>query len=156
VDHYETYYTYTDNGNGTFTEVPHERAVYTTEYYTEYEDQPVYQDVPRYATKYYYNIRRWVTVRTESASGQDHSPVWPELTLGENEREGRRGESYRFFVRNTKNDRDTAVYRLAEDVWMNLNVGDPVCITSRRSGADPYLSDAKGNRIADLIQEGAR
>ena len=25
VDHYETYYTYSDNGNGTFTEVPHER-----------------------------------------------------------------------------------------------------------------------------------
>ena len=47
VDHYETYYTYSDNGNGTYSEIPHERPVYTTEYYTETVKQPVYRSVPR-------------------------------------------------------------------------------------------------------------
>ncbi len=42
VDHYETYYTYKDNGDGTFLEIPHDRPVYKTEYYTETVQQPVY------------------------------------------------------------------------------------------------------------------
>jgi hypothetical protein len=153
VDHYETYYTYTDNGNGTFTEVPHERPVYTTEYYTETVQQPVYRQVPRYATKYYYNIWRWVTSRTASASGQDHDTRWPDPALGENEREGQRGETYRFSVENVKKASDTAVYRVDETTWKGLNVGDLVHITAKRSGSDPYLSDEKGNKIADLMRE---
>ena len=48
-----TYYTYEDMGNGFLKEVPHEREVYKTEYYTESVPQPVYVPVPRYATKYY-------------------------------------------------------------------------------------------------------
>jgi hypothetical protein len=46
-------YRYDDNGNGTFSEVAHERPVYTTEYYTETVQQPGYAQVPRYQTKYY-------------------------------------------------------------------------------------------------------
>ena len=46
IDHYETYYTYSDNGDGTFVEVAHQRPVYTTEYYTETVQQPVYVQVP--------------------------------------------------------------------------------------------------------------
>ena len=45
IDHYETYYTYSDNGDGTFSEEAHERPVYTTEYYTETVEQPVYKQV---------------------------------------------------------------------------------------------------------------
>ena len=153
IDHYETYYTYSDNGNGTFSEIPHERPVYGTEYYTETVQQPVYRQVPRYATKYYYNIWRWVTSRTASASGQDHDTRWPDPALGENEREGQRGETYRFSVENVKKASDTAVYRVDETTWKGLNVGDLVHITAKRSGSDPYLSDEKGNKIADLIRE---
>lgn len=47
LDHYETYYTYQDNGDGTFVEVAHERPVYTTEYYTETVQQPVYIQVKK-------------------------------------------------------------------------------------------------------------
>lgn len=47
IDHYETYYTYEDNGEGTFREEAHERPVYTTEYYTETVEQPVYKQVPK-------------------------------------------------------------------------------------------------------------
>ena len=149
IDHYETYYTYEDRGNGTFEQIPHERPVYTTEYYTETVQQPVYVQVPRYATKYYYNIWRWTPTRTASASGEDKKPAWPETNLAENEREGDRREEYRFTV-TAKKDNATAVYRLSETDWNNLNVGDSIYITSKRTGADAYISDKKGNKIADI------
>ncbi len=153
VDHYETYYTYSDNGNGTFTEVPHERPVYTTEYYTETVRQPVYRSVPRYATKYYYNIWRWTPSRDVTARGDDHNTAWPEVTLAENEREGQRSEAYRFTVEHTQKNKPAETYRLAESDWMNLNVGDQLYITAKRTGSNPYISDEKGNKIADLVQE---
>ena len=152
VDHYETYYTYTDNGNGTFTEVPHERPVYTTEYYTETVQQPVYQQIPRYQTKYYYNIWRWTPSRDVTASGEDHNAFWPEVELGENEREGQRTEAYTFTVEHRKNKGAPETYRLAESDWMNINVNDNLFITAKRTGAAPYISDEKGNKIADLIR----
>ena len=152
VDHYETYYTYTDNGNGTFTEVPHERPVYTTEYYTETVRQPVYQQVPRYQTKYYYNIWRWTPSRDVAASGEDHNTYWPEVELGENEREGQRTEAYAFTVEHRKNKGAPETYRLAESDWMNINVNDNLFITAKRTGAEPYISDEKGNKIADLVR----
>ena len=153
VDHYETYYTYSDNGNGTFSEVPHERPVYTTEYYTETVKQPVYRSVARYATKYYYNIWRWTPSRDVTASGDDHNTAWPEVTLADNEREGQRSEAYRFTVEHTQKKKPSETYRLDENDWMNLNVGDQIYITAKRSGSKPYISDEKGNKIADLIQE---
>ena len=152
VDHYETYYTYSDNGNGTFTEVPHERPVYTTEYYTETVQQPVYVQVPRYQTKYYYNVWRWTPSRDVTASGEDHNTSWPEYELGENEREGRRTEAYAFTVEHRKGKEAPATYRLAESDWMNINVNDNIYITSKRTGAQPFISDEKGNKIADLVQ----
>ena len=152
VDHYETYYTYTDNGNGTFTEVPHERPVYTTEYYTETVQQPVYQQIPRYQTKYYYNIWLWTPSRDVTASGEDHNTFWPEVELGENEREGQRTEAYTFTVEHRKNKGAPETYRLAESDWMNINVNDNLFITAKRTGAAPYISDEKGNKIADLIR----
>lgn len=153
VDHYETYYTYSDNGNGTFTEVPHQRPVYRTEYYTETVKKPVYRSVPRYATKYYYNIWRWTPSRDVTASGEDHQAAWPEYTLAENEREGQRTEAYRFTVEHTKGKEGPATYRLAESDWLNVNVGDQIFITAKRSGANPYISDSKGNKIADIVRE---
>ena len=152
VDHYETYYTYSDNGNGTFTEVPHERPVYTTEYYTETVQQPIYVQVPRYQTKYYYNIWRWTPSRDVTASGEDHNTSWPEVELGENEREGKRTEAYAFTVEHKKGKEAPATYRLAESDWMNVNVNDNLYITSKRTGAQPFISDEKGNKIADLVQ----
>ena len=153
VDHYETYYTYSDNGNGTFTEVPHQRPVYTTEYYTETVQQPVYRQVPRYQTKYYYNIWRWTpSSRTETASGEDHNVFWPEFTLEENQREGKKTEQYTFTVEHQKEKQPSAVYALAESDWMNVNVGDHLYITEKRTGANPYISDEKGNRIANLVR----
>ena len=152
IDHYETYYTYEDNGNGTFTEVSHQRPVYETEYYTETVQQPVYRQVPRYATKYYYNIWRWTPSRDVTATGTDHNTEWPVPELAENEREGQRTEDYRFTVEHTKEKKSPETYRLAESDWMNINVGDHLFITAKRSGADPYISNEKGDKIADIQQ----
>ena len=148
-DHDE--YTLEDNGNGTFSSVAH--PVYRTETYYETVREPVYRPVPRYAEKYYYNIWRWTPSRDVTASGNDHEAYWPEVTLAENEREGKRSEKYTFTVENTKKAGETATYRLAESDWMNVNTGDQIFITSKRSGSNPYISDEKGNKIADLVKE---
>ena len=150
IDHYETYYTYNDLGNGMYEQEEHERPVYETEYYTETVQQPVYVQVPRYATKYYYTIWRWTPTRVASASGSDHNAAWPEPELGENERAGDRAEAYFFTVQDKK--QQSAVYRLAESDWLNVNVGDSLYITSKRTGADAFISDKDGNRIADVVR----
>ena len=149
LDHYEKYYTYTDLGNGHFEEVENQRPIYKTEYYTEYVQQPVYRQVPRYQTKYYYTIWRWTPTRDVSASGTDHEAKWPEVTLGDNEREGKRTEAYAFTVVNEKKN-TTATYRLAEADWRNIKVGDSLFITAQRTGANPYISDKDGNKIAEI------
>ncbi len=149
LDHYESYYTYEDKGNGSFEEVEHQRPVYKTEYYTETVSQPVYVPVARYQTKYYYDIWRWTTVRTAESSGADHNTFWPELNLAEDEREGTpRSEQYGFTVKDKK-DKKTS-WSLAEDAWMKINTGDRLNITTKRTGADAWITDEKGNRITQL------
>lgn len=149
LDHTETYYTYKDMGNGYFEEVPNERPVYKTEYYTETVQQPVYRNVARYQTKYYYTVWRWTPARDVSASGTDHNAQWPEVTLAENEREGKRTEAYAFEVVSEKKNTTTA-YQLAEADWRNINPGDSIFITARRTGSGAYISDQDGNKIADI------
>ena len=152
LDHYDTEYTYEDLGNGTFEEVPHDVPVYVTEYYTETVQQPVYVPVPRYQTKYDYTIWRWVQVRTETASGADHNPAWPELNLAENEREGSpRAELYTFTVKNEKDVQTT--YSLAESDWNNINVGNRLNITAKRTGADAWITDGEGKQIAPVKRQ---
>ena len=77
---------------------------------------------------------------------------WPVPELAEGEREGQRSEDYRFTVEHTEKKEPAATYRLAESDWMNINVGDHLYITAKRTGADPYISDEKGNKIADIRQ----
>ena len=156
LDHYE--YEMKDNGNGTFSSVSH--PVYTTEYYTDTERRPVYRSEPRYQTKYYYDIWRWTPSRDVSASGDDHNVYWPEFTLEEKEREGQHTETYRFTVEHIKNTKKgPASYRLRnnsdEEIkwWMDHNVGDQLYITAKRTGASPFVSDKKGNKIIDLVRE---
>ena len=145
-DHDE--YTLVDNGNGTFSEVSH--PVYRTETRYRTEQQPVYVPVPRYQTKYYYNIWRWTPSRDVTASGEDHNTPWPEVVLGENEREGDRSEIYTFTVEHRKEKKSPETYALAEDEWMKINVNDNVFITAKRTGADPFISDEKGNKLVEL------
>ena len=71
----------------------------------------------------------------------------------ENEREGQKTEIYRFTVEHMKEKKAAEVYRIAESDWMNVNVGDQIFITAKRSGADPCITDKDGNKIAELVRE---
>lgn len=153
LDHYETYYTYQDNGKGSFEEISHERPVYKTEYYTETEQRPVYSTVPQYQTKYYFNIWRWMLSRDATASGSDHNVSWPSYTLGENEREGQRYEIYCFTAKSSEGSGKTFTYCLAEKDWMNINIGDSILVSAELDGADTWIVDESGNKIAELVLE---
>ena len=155
LDHYETYYTYEDRGNGTFEQVSHERPVYRSEEYTVQE--PVYQQVPRYKTAYTYTIWKWVAGTVYRASGEDHTLVWPEIEYNENKREADNGRSAEFgftFI----NDKGEAVsYRLNENdwktnesVWNSLAQGQPVVI--KTGGGSAVLQDENKKDMARIVQ----
>lgn len=120
IDHYETSYTYSDNGNGTFTEHSSQTPVYRTEYYEETHEEPVYRQDPVYATKYYYEIERWLNSgRNYPSSGDDHEPYWnTEYTLADNERDTDRTEKYVVMYDNGKSDSKTL------DDWLSIQIGD--------------------------------
>ncbi len=150
IDHYETWYSYQDMGNGYYEEIEHERPVYKTEYYTETESQPVYRQEPVYGTMYDYDIWRWKAARNVRAADEGHKAWWPDPALGTREREAGRSEAYRITVEaGEKKTRTT--YRMKEADWLQINVGDSLFITARRSGADPYISDEKGEKLMDLM-----
>ena len=56
-------------------------------------------------------------------------------------------------MEHTNGEKADETYRLDESDWMNVNTGDDIYITAKRSGAQPYISDAKGNKIADIVKE---
>ena len=56
ISGYETHSSYSNNGNGTFTEHSYKTPIYSTEYRTVTYEEPVYKSVPVYKTKYYYEI----------------------------------------------------------------------------------------------------
>ena len=155
LDHYDTYYTYEDRGNGTFEQVSHERPVYRSEEYTVQE--PVYQQVPRYRTVYTYTIWKWVAGTVYRGEGTDHTLVWPEIEVNENKREASNGRSAVFgftFI----NDKGEAVsYRLNEpdwktneSVWNSLAQGQPVVI--KTGGGSAVLQDENKKDLARIVQ----
>lgn len=127
IDHYETEYSYTNNGDGTFTEHSHQVPVYTTVTKTEEYQEAVYDDVPVYKTKYYYDIDKWVYKRTVTTSGTDKSPYWGDVNLKQNEREGSRGTSY-YLTGFDVDDKDKEIktFGAPANIWQQCNVGDVV------------------------------
>ncbi len=75
-DGYDTHYR--DLGNGQYEEVKTPR--YKTEYETETYEEPVYRSEPVYDTKYYYDIDKWVEIRTVPTHGTDHEPKWADVS----------------------------------------------------------------------------
>lgn len=128
--HYET--SYSDNGDGTFTEESTYVPDYTTEYYT--EDEPVYREEPIYDTKYYYDIDKWVYERTETAEGNDKNTYWPTINLSDKEREAGR---YTIFVMSGvlnyksfgKNKKEDETYGITDSMWKEIEVGQTLNIT---------------------------
>ncbi len=131
IDYYEDVTSYEDNGDGSFTEITEQVPVYTTEYYTEEVEEPVYRDEPVYQTKYYYEIDRWETIRNVTTEGNDQSPYWGDVTLADGEREGERTELYTFTATTSK-DKEI-VYALDEADWSKLKVGDSIETKTKNS-----------------------
>ena len=122
----DTYTSYSDNGDGTFTESSYDVPRYRTEYRTETYSEPIYRDEPVYQTKYSYDIDKWVVDREEEASGTDNAPYWPEYTLASNEQTGAESEYY-FMTVQAKDDQYVAM--MTYDQWQNYHTGDQVEIT---------------------------
>lgn len=110
-----------DLGNGFFEDIECTDPVYETQYRTESYDEPIYESVPVYGTKYTYEIDRWLTVRTEQAGANDRSPLWPNTNLGEGEREGDRTEMYQITFQDGEGTRHTLDYTEAE--WQTFEQG---------------------------------
>ena len=145
LDHYETitktrrvkvgsHIEYIDNGDGSFDEKTVDD--YGDEEYTEQE--PVYKDEPIYATKYYYEIERWIPKRTVSTNGYDHNPIWGEVVLADNEREINRGSKYYVFGY-YKQGKDKKI-KVNEDMWEKL------------SGKREYVVKANTTGIIEIIE----
>lgn len=117
---------YVNNGDGTFTEERYSVPRYRTEWRTETYREPVYRNEAVYATKYYYDIDRWVVDRTESSEGADSAPYWPQYALADNERTGFQGEAY---VLRIKTQRDAYSVSVPLAIWEKYHAGDPVKIS---------------------------
>lgn len=141
----EDYYTVdVNNGDGTFTEETRSRPRYRTEYQTEYYDAPVYRDEPVYQTKYYYDLDIWPVARTETTSGKDDEPYWPELSLRENEREGASHEVYSIEVEELqKKNTANKTFTLPQDEWEKLKIGEALDITYKHN----TITKINGNEI---------
>lgn len=124
--HTET--TYSNNGDGTFTEHTREVTDYTTETYYETEKRPVYRDEPRYQTKYYYDIDRWVPERTVDTSGGEDEPYWGKPELASNERESGREEIYVLHMKDNKKDKEYSYTCSSLEEWNNYKSGDGITI----------------------------
>lgn len=132
-DHDETEKTYTDLGNGYFDEHVSKTPVYRTETYQETSEKPIYREDPVYATKYYYEIDRWVTVDRVIASGKDHDPHWPDVNLKEEQRKGNKSETYTVVV--TIEGKDTTKeYSMPFDEWKSLEKGSTVKLKVNKLG----------------------
>lgn len=104
-----------DLGNGFFEDVECTEPVYETQQRTETYEDPVYEQVPVYATKYTFEIDRWVATRTEQVAGNDGQAFWPELTLAPGEREGAHEEEYRVVFRSADGERYEMTFE--EEEW---------------------------------------
>lgn len=135
---------YRDLGNGYFEEITSTVTDYTTEYYTETEQQPVYRDEPVYETKYYYSINRWVHKRYIETSGDDKNPYWGEVVIGDNEREGQRSERYQIIATNSKNEEKT--YSINYKTWTHIEKDSKLSVKLVFGNISAIL-DSEGNEI---------
>ncbi len=154
IDHYETKtryyeervqsgshteYSYSDNGDGTFTE--HSYSVPDYDYVTRSEtyQDPVYVQVPVYRTKYYYHLWRWVYKREVKTSGVNDEPYYGDMNLEENERESTKYESYSLDVYDAKKKDDVRTYRINRREWFRLSPGSVIKVKIKGDWIDEIV-----------------
>ena len=133
LDHYDYNYEtiYEDNGNGTFDEyvIEEEVPVYRTEYYTEYEQVPIYKTVDVYKTKYYYEIDKWVIVSDSDSFGYNQKPYWnTNYYLSDKQRDITRFENY------VVHYDDDSSRNIPYKEWIETKIGDKLIETRCRLG----------------------
>jgi hypothetical protein len=110
-----------DMGNGYFKDRYCSRPIYDTR--KERRTRPVYNQVPVYATKYYFDIMRWVERRDQllRSAGNDHRPRWPAQRYNDpdNWREGR--HNGRYFVLVKAPDGKEHREEVKEGYWQSLS-----------------------------------
>lgn len=116
-----------DMGNGYFQDVYCTRPIYESRQET-YEE-PIYNQVPVYATKYRYQIMEWIKdpKYVLSTSGADHEAHWHDLSAYQNEKEwkeGQRTDAYYLKVREDDGDEHTEVVPFA--YWNQLKQGQEI------------------------------
>lgn len=122
----ETVHTGTrDLGNGYYEDTYEERAVYTTEYYTETEQEPVYRDVAVYKTWYTYKIIRWHHDRYATSSGNSQTGLyWSTYTLADNERAGKKTEKYVVHLISQENEPRTFEFSCSLEEWQGYALNE--------------------------------
>lgn len=117
LDHYET-------------KTVSKSETYISGYQTQTKQVPVYRSDPVYATKYYYDIERWKYDRTETSSGVDGEPYWPEVSLSDKEREGKKHQKYFVKVYSILDQKkEEKSYTISYELWEQLRVNDEISAT---------------------------
>lgn len=142
IEGYESYVSgIIDYGNGFGEEIISERPIYGTETYTYYEQQPVYEtetyteyesepiyiDIDVNQTKYYYEINKWVHSRDVYTEGTGHEPVWGQVILDSDEREGTRSE--RYYIQAMNEEGESVEYRADYADWVGFEIGQEIEVT---------------------------
>ena len=143
LDHYEEYVSgHRDLGNGYFEEITSSRPVYRTETRTETYEEPVYRDEPIYATKYYYEIDKWIHSYSSKSEGQKSDEMyWNVPTLQDKQREAGRTETCYISFIDEEGEKKTYTMDRAE--WDILNIGDNVTIEVVLGHAKIHVDDEK-------------
>lgn len=147
---YETYISgYRDLGNGMFEEITEQRPVYQTYYETETYQEPIYRQEPVYATRYYYEIDRWIDKRVIRTNGNNQNPVWGNTeTLTDKERISDKHEKYQVILINNENE--TVTTDIDFNLWNSLSYGDTVTAEVNRFGKIVSIEFPTG----ELTEEG--
>ena len=122
-----------DLGNGYFEDVYESRPVYENVSREETYEEPVYREEPVYGTKVRYEIEEWQSSRTERATGQDLSPLWPDPGLGGREREKDRKEKYQILFED-EDGKDYTYETTSESEWRGFEVGRAYEASVKRNG----------------------
>ncbi|MEZ4826433.1 MAG: zinc finger protein [Bacteroidia bacterium] len=116
-----------DKGNGYFEDKYCTRPIYETR--TETYEEPVYDQVPVYDTKYRFTIMEWVASKENLlyAGGKDHNPQWPS-TEGKTDpqkwKEGAKTQDYKIVVEEDDGDKHTEV--VGFEFWSGLEQGSKI------------------------------
>ena len=116
-----------DKGNGYFEDVYCNEPIYETR--TETYQEPIYDQVPVYKTKYKFTVMEWVGKPEYllKASAADQQPQWPDngkKSDPDKWREGKKTEKYTITVREKKGKTHEETLPLAR--WEQLKAGQKV------------------------------